>query len=472
MSGNKSYLTFDFNNVLAPRIGPEHGLREEELPAFAPRAKKALQEILQERAAGKHPFLDLPYDQKMLNEVKGAISELKEKFKSLVVLGIGGSALGTRALHSALLPPFYNLLPQGSRGAKLFILDNIDPELVGGLLKQIEPQDALFVVISKSGSTAETVAQFLFFRGLLKERLGKGFGRHILAITDPAKGDLRKIAGAEGYYTLPVPAGVGGRYSVLSPVGLFPAGFVGIDLDGLLEGARWMDEKSKDEDILKNPALAFASLLYLLHTKKGKPIAVMMPYANALYDLADWFRQLWAESLGKEFSLSGEKIYAGQTPVKALGTTDQHSQLQLYAQGPFDKVIIFLAEEKFRQEIEIPSGLEEYDAAGYLAGRTLNQLLLSELEGTEVALTRAKRPNLKITLSEVSSFTIGAWLYMLELATALAGKFYQVNAFDQPGVEASKHAAFALMGRPGYEKHRQEIETALKKDERFIIRLQ
>ncbi|KPJ58170.1 MAG: hypothetical protein AMS15_09040 [Planctomycetes bacterium DG_23] len=471
MSADKSHITIDFNNVLAERVGPEHGVREEELTEFAPEARKAFEEISRERSAGQHSFLDLPYDQKMVSEVKGAINELKDKFESLVVLGIGGSALGTRALQSALLPPFYNLLPKESRGAKLFILDNIDPELVAGLLKQIEPKKTLFVVISKSGSTAETVAQFLFFRGLLKKRLGERFAGNILAITDSAKGDLRKIAAAEGYHVLPVPPGVGGRYSVLSPVGLFPAGFVGIDLDSLLEGARWMDEKSKDEDILKNAALAFASALYLLCARKGKSIAVMMPYANALYDLADWFRQLWAESLGKKFSVSGEEIYGGQTPVKALGTTDQHSQLQLYTEGPFDKVVIFLATGRFREEIKILPGLEEYDASGYLAGRTLSHLLFSELQGTEVALTQAKRPNLKITLSEISAFSIGAIFYMLELATALSGKFYRLNAFDQPGVEASKHAAFALMGRPGYEKVRREIETALKKDERFIIRL-
>ncbi len=471
MGRDKSYITLDFNNLLAAKVGPEHGLKEEELAEFAPQARKALQEISSERSAGGHPFLDLPYDQKMASEVKDTISELKDRFETLVVLGIGGSALGTRALHSALSPPFYNVLPKKSRGAKLFILDNIDPEVVGGVLNQIELEKTLFTVISKSGSTAEAVAQFLFFRGLLQKRLGKGFADNILAITDPAKGDLRKIAKVEGYRTLPVPTGVGGRYSVLSPVGLFPAGFVGIDLDGLLEGARWMDEHSRDEDILKNPALAFASILYLLHANKGKSIAVMMPYTNALYDLADWFRQLWAESLGKKFSLSGEEIYAGQTLVKALGTTDQHSQLQLYAEGPFDKVIIFLAAEKLREEIKIPSGLEEYDAAGYLAGQHLSQLLVSELQGTEVALTRARRPNLKITVSEISASTVGAFLYMLELATALSGKFYRVNAFDQPGVEASKHAAFALMGRPGYEKVRQEIKAALKKDERFIIGL-
>ena len=471
MSQDKSDISIDFNNLLAARIGAEHGLKEEELAGFAPQARQAVQEISQERQEGQHPFLDLPYDQKMTSEVKAAISELKDKFENLVVLGIGGSALGSKALHSALSPPFYNLLAKQSRGPRFFILDNIDPELVGGLLKQIEPEKTLFTVISKSGSTAETVAQFLFFRGLLKERLGEGFAGHILAITDPAKGDLRKIAQCEGYLTLPVPPGIGGRYSVLSPVGLFPAGFVGIDTDGLLEGARWMDEHCRGEDMLKNPVLAFASTLYLLHTKKGKSIAVMMPYANALYDLADWFRQLWAESLGKKFSLSGEEIYTGQTPVKALGTTDQHSQLQLYAEGPFDKVIIFLAVEKFRDEIKIPPGLEEYDAAGYLAGKNLSQLLFSELQGTEVALTRAKRPNLRISLSEISAFTIGALLYMLELATALAGKFYRVNTFDQLGVEASKHAAFALMGRPGYEKDRREIEAALKKNERFIIRL-
>jgi glucose-6-phosphate isomerase len=292
---------------------------------------------------------------------------------------------------------------------------------------------------------------------MLEEKLTKEeAAKHIVCTTDKENGNLIKIAKAEGYETFFIPSGVGGRFSELTPVGLLPAAMCGIDIKAMLEGAAFMDELSKEDDIYKNPAYMYAILSYIA-MEQGKNISVMMPYADSLKFISDWYAQLWAESLGKKFDVDGNVVFAGQTPVKALGVTDQHSQVQLYTEGPFDKIIVLLGVDKFKETITIPKIYSEIPSLGFLGGITQNQLIKTEQMATEYALLKGGKANMTITLPEVNEFTIGQLLYMFEVATAFAGELLNIDAFDQPGVEEGKNATYAMFGRPGYEEKRLNL---------------
>jgi glucose-6-phosphate isomerase len=294
---------------------------------------------------------------------------------------------------------------------------------------------------------------------MLKKALGKSFAKHIVAITDPAKGTMRSICDADGYATLPVPEGVGGRFSVLSPVGLFSAAMCGIDIDKLLDGAAAMDARCSHPDATKNPAAILAWLL-MAHASKGRNIHVMMPYCNALYLLADWYRQLWAESLGKRVNKEGREVFAGATPVKALGTTDQHSQVQLYREGPNDKVFALVEVAKFDRDVKIPSDLK-VEALSYLHGSSLGALLAAEKRATEFALVESQRPNFTITFPRLNAYHVGEFIQLWDIVTAYCGLLLNIDAYDQPAVETGKVATFGLMGRKGYDEWRARVKSAL-----------
>ena len=211
------------------------------------------------------------------------------------------------------------------------------------------------------------------------------------------------------------------------------------------------------------------AILSYIAMKQGKNIHVMMPYADSLKYISDWFAQLWAESLGKKFHLDGTVAHAGQTPVKAVGVTDQHSQVQLYAEGPYDKMVVFLGVDKYRRSITIPKIYSEIPSLGFLGGVTQNALIQTEQVATEYNLLKSGKPNMEITLPEVNEFTLGELLYMFEVATGFAGELLQVNAFDQPGVEAGKNATYAMFGRPGYEAVKEELDNRPQPEKAYII---
>jgi glucose-6-phosphate isomerase len=375
------------------------------------------------------------------------------------------------AVQQALNHPFYNeLCLEGRQGyPKLYVVDNVDPERLVYLFQAVDPTRCLFNVISKSGSTSETMSQFMIVKALLEEKLGKEAARRrIVCTTDAAKGNLIKIATEEDYKYFIVPDGVGGRFSQLCPVGLLPAAFCGIDIAGLLEGAAQMDARCKSPDIYQNPAYMFAAL-HMIALKKGKNITVVMPYADSLKFISDWFAQLWGESLGKHFDLDGNVVNVGQTPVKALGVTDQHSQVQLYAEGPFDKIIVLLGVDEYREAITIPKLYGDMPSLGFLGGVTHNELIKNEQLATEYALTKANRLNMTLTLPKVTPQTLGQLLYFFEVATAFAGYLLNIDPFDQPGVEEGKNATYALFGRPGYEAKKAEMDAALPKDMKYVM---
>lgn len=462
----KQPIHLDFNNMMAEVIGPEHGVTEQELKDVKPLATQFVNKLKEERTAGKLQFLDLPYDKKTVAQILEITHALKGKYKNLVVVGIGGSALGNIAVHTALNHPFYNILSDKERNGapRIFVLDNIDPDRFSGLMDIVKPEETLFNFITKSGTTVETMSQFLIIKKLLHDRLGKDYKERVITTTDSEKGTLRDITRREGFKSFVIPAGVGGRYSVLTPVGLFSAAMSGVDIISLLDGAALMDEVCKSDNLWENPALMGAALYFLSHTRKGKNILVMMPYSHALSGVADWFSQLWAESLGKKYSLNKEIVHTGSTPVRAIGVVDQHSQLQLYMEGPYDKVITFCAIKRFNKNVPIATNSNEVEGElAYLKGHALNDVMNAEFEGTRLALTEQRRPNCTITLDELSAFTLGQLFYLLELQTAYGGKFYNVNAFDQPGVEAGKINAFAMLGKKGFEQRKNEIEILFQK---------
>ena len=463
-------LTIDYSYMLAPPVSG--GVGEAELNSAQTLFDPARARFEARRAAGELGFLELPSRGDLLRECEVAAAHARGKFDDVVILGIGGSALGTTALRTALLPAHWNILDSNARAGlpRLHVLDNADPRNVGGLLNNIALPRALFLVISKSGGTAETMAQYLIVRAMLEQsRLAAS--DHLLFLTDPEKGALRSIAASEGIKTLPVPSNVGGRYSVLSPVGLLPALLTGMDAASLLRGALEMSERCLSASLVQNPAAMYAVLQYLAHTTSGKHIHVFMPYSDALRDFAAWFVQLWAESLGKIVASTGAHL--GPTPVPAQGATDQHSQVQLFMEGPADKTITFVSIADRPDDLPIPQSQRDLPAEiSYLASgqHTLGELLDAERMATAGALAARGRPNMTIELTRLDSYHVGSLIMLLEIATVMAGELYGINPLDQPGVELGKNFTNALMGKPGSEKAMQEWNARPRPDPARVVR--
>ncbi len=468
---SETKISLYYKNVMADIIGAEHGITADQLDRLAGDTRPAIAECNRQRQAGIIPYRDLPYQTQYAKDVKAVAADIKDGCENFVVLGIGGSALGNIALQTALNPYMYNTDPKQRKGPRLFVFDNVDPMQLGSFLSWIEDKldKTIFNVISKSGRTAETASQFMVITQMLLDKLGEsGFRKQVVATTDANEGTLRKIADASNLRTLVVPDGVGGRFSVLSPVGLLSAAVCGIDIDALLAGAAKMDKAVSSEDFFANPAAVNAAINWHFYNR-GKPISVMMPYSYALKDLSDWYRQLWAESLGKTKDLQGNDVFVGPTPVKALGTTDQHSQVQLYREGPNDKLFTFLQVRDFSQDLTIGDAPDVAPELGYLAGQKMSKLLNSEKLATEYALLHDKRPCMTVLFDRIDASAIGQFIYLFEVTTSIAGLLFNINAYDQPAVELGKEATFALMGRPGFEELAAKIAPVAKIDEQFII---
>ncbi|MFP4016152.1 MAG: glucose-6-phosphate isomerase [Halanaerobiales bacterium] len=464
---DKMRIKLDVNNIFVDKVGEKHGISREEVENFADRVKKAHENISEANLG----FMELPYNQnQIIQEINDYVEENRDRYDNFVVLGIGGSALGNIALQTALNDPYYNY-KKGSRGncPRLFVPDNVDPVRFKSLLEMLDLKRTIFNVISKSGGTAETMSQYLIARQLVAEEVGEeNLKEHFIATTSKDSGYLIKIAAREEFKTFYIPENVGGRFSAFTPVALISAAFCGINIEGLLAGAAYMDKICKTDDIWENPAYLNAVLQYLAY-EKGKPLSVMMPYVHSLKDVADWYRQLWAESLGKEVDREGNTINVGPTPIKALGATDQHSQVQLYMEGPYDKIITFLEVEDYGAEMEIPKLYDDIQGVNYLGGHTLSELIKTEKNATELALTKRGRLNETIILPEVNEFTMGQLFYMLELQTAMAGELFNIDAFNQPGVELGKHYTYGVLGRDGYQEKKDEYDNRPEKDENLII---
>jgi glucose-6-phosphate isomerase len=436
-----------FSNMMSEVLG-EKGISERQIEALRDRINKAHLELT-ERKWPELAFQDLVSQD--TGEVVRIAEHIKETSEDFLILGIGGSALGPRAILKAL-SPFHNL----RKKPRIFICDNADPRTLDTILSMTDMGKVSVNVITKSGSTAETMASFMIIWNALSKSMGVKGKERIIATTDPEKGNLRKIAADKGLMSLSIPPGVGGRYSVLSPVGLLLAEVAGVKSKEMLKGAADIHEKCSDPEVWKNPAYLFGALLYLMDKDEKRNINVMLPYADGLKCFAEWFCQLWSESLGK--------LGTGTTPYPSLGSVDQHSQLQLWMEGPEDKSILFLRVEDHGKNVRIPEIFKDMDGIAYLGGHLLSELINSEQEATELALSKNKRPSMTLVIPSVDPYHLGQLFYFFEMATAFAGFLYGVNPFNQPGVEESKNFTYGMMGRKGFTARREEVERARTKN--------
>jgi glucose-6-phosphate isomerase len=440
-------IELKFTNMMSEVLG-EKGISERQVEALRDRINKAHLEL----TGRKWPELAF---QDLLSQDTDEVGRIAERIRNtsddFLVLGIGGSALGPRAILEAL-SPFHNL----RKKPRIFVCDNADPRTLETVLSMTDMDKVSVNVITKSGSTAETMASFMIMWDALSKSMGDKGKERIIATTDPKSGNLRKIAVDKGLKSLSIPPGVGGRYSVLSPVGLLLAEVAGVKSRDLLRGAVDIHQRCSEPEVWKNPAYLFGTLLYLMDKEEKRNINVMIPYSDGLKCFGEWFCQLWSESLGK--------LGTGTTPYPSLGSVDQHSQLQLWMEGPEDKSILFLRIEDHGADVRIPGIFKNMEGIAYLGGHYLSELINSEQEATELALARNKRPNMTIVIPSVDPYHLGQLFYFFEMATAFTGFLYGVNPFNQPGVEESKNFTYGMMGRKGFGARREEVEKARSKN--------
>jgi glucose-6-phosphate isomerase len=467
-------LNLDFSNMIAAagakHAAPKSAITESAWTAAGQQFSTAHSTLERQYADGVLGFLDLPGNAALAAQSTQFAADVRGRFTDVVVLGIGGSALGPIALRTALRPSGWNMLDANARGGdpRLHVLDNVDPVTIAALLDRLDLSRSLFIVTSKSGGTAETMAQYLVVRDRLEKALGSDQAKQgLVFVTDPEKGALRAIARQEKVRVLDIPPNVGGRFSVLTPVGMLPAALIGIDTGQLLAGAGDMRRRCQGSELAKNPAGVFATAQFLADTTLGKHIDVLMPYSDALRDFAAWFVQLWAESLGKV--RKSDQAHVGPTPIAALGATDQHAQVQLFMEGPADKTITFISVKDEGTNVEIPKRHTDIPELSYLGGHRLGELLDIERRATAGALAARGRPNMTITLDKVDAWHVGALIMLLEVATIYAGALYGVDPLDQPGVELGKQFTYAMLGRADAERARQEWSKLPKADPRWSV---
>ncbi len=414
-------LNFDFCEA---RNLNGNGLERDEIEKWIKEGFLALKSVNKRR--WELGFTNLPYDKEII-EFVNSLDISKKEWENVVVIGIGGSSLGTSALFNALKPMNHNLQPYEIRRApRFFVLDNPDPEIYFSVLENIKKDKTLFIFISKSGETIETVSYFYLLFDSLKD-----LKQNIVVISTLDKGFLSKEAKSFGLSLLPFPENVPGRYSVLSIAGMLPLSLLKTDISLILKGAKEMADFLHEKIDSDNPSVISASL-FIAFFEKEKRIQVIIPYASSLYQMALWYSQLWAESLGKR---RGSSVW-GQTPFPALGSIDQHSQLQLWVEGPKDKIIFFWEIERFRKDCNIPAlGVPEF---GFLEGKSLSKLLKTEKKATENSLSKNGVPSMTCKVPEINPYFMGQLIYFLELQTVLAGEILGLNPFDQPGVELGK----------------------------------
>ncbi len=450
-------IKLDYTNVLETAVG-KHGIAESVFAAAEDASRKAVSAIDTAHKQGKLAFAGLPLAQEPVEKVIKFARE--HDYKNILILGIGGSALGPAAVESALSKP--------NAEKKLVVLDNIDPDFIAGSLEALNPAETFVNIIAKSGVTAETMATFAVVRKWMIDSLGAaGFRDRVAVTTDPQKGDLLSIARQEKFSIFEIPPAVGGRFSVLTPVGTLPAALLGLDVEAMMRGAAATAEQSR-KPIMDNPALMTAFIQWALDRKHNKSVLVLFPYSQALWKFAFWFKQLWGESLGKRYNRQKQEVFYGQTPTAALGVTDQHSQLQLFIEGPNDKSFLFWAVRQFKETLRIAHPYTTYDSMRYLEGRSVAELFEAERKATEMAITEAGRPNGTIFVDRIDEQTVGSLIMFSQYMTAYAGEFYDIDAFDQPGVEYGKKLTFCQMDRPGFEEYRGKIDAERRKDRRIV----
>lgn len=478
---------FSFN------VGKEHGVTQKDIQKMSRPARKAFVHLTKlicdpaSRIKLKLDWTQLPYqDRTFIKRLQRRGDAIAREYENVISLGIGGSFLGIKASMDALCPAYYNEFTRvrRQRPRMFFEGNNLDPDTLSILLKGLDPRKTFIIVISKSGETTETKSAFIVVEDWLKKGVGKNYGRQIFIVTDPQSGSLRKKIVEEqkkdslSFQNMPLHPGVGGRFSELN-MGLLHLAILGIDVQQVLDGAAAMARRCSVPDLMKNPACMYAMLHTILYKKKGKPIAVVMPFSERLKSTADWYIQLLAESLGKKYArkiLIGKDgieewvhdlkkiVNVGRTPVSARGTNDLHSIQQNNIEGENDKVVTLIRVEQFENEVRIPR------KNGILSDQRFSQLINLALEGTAWALVRESRPNCTISLPRINPYYWGGLIFFYEMVTAYEGELLGVNTFDQPGVESYKNYMYYKLGKPGLSKEiaNQIKDTPTVKKPRFI----
>lgn len=436
---NIADISINTNFVLSQYLSSKDGLTDHTIMGIQDKLNITAEDLLQAVTADKLGFLSLLENESMLKEIKILADRyISTKYTDVIILGIGGSALGARAIKQAFAYTVKSKM-------QIHILDNIDPVVFSSTIQSINPLKTLVIVVSKSGETVETMAQLFILFNDFKKAIGlKSLGKHFIFITTSNSGALFQLSTKYNIAVLPIPQNVGGRYSVLSSVGLFPALFMGINIFELVNGGK----KVKDS-FIKHRGMnigELAVIYYLMHKHLNKNIMVFMPYSSLLTDFSEWIAQLWAESLGKKHSRDGKEVYSGSTPVRALGVTDQHSQLQLYKEGPADKLITFIEVNKINVKEKKIVPISPVDVEfSYLFGKTLDILLHAEMNATRMSLINSSRPSITISIPELTPKILGELFVFFELLVVFIGYLYQINPFDQPGVEEGKRILKQLL---------------------------
>ncbi len=448
-------ITIDIGSLLSNQ-DPAHFIPRADFDQFAAKYGQAFEKFQAPLKDGQSPITLSLSEAGALPQIKELAQALSEKYDNILLLGIGGSALGAKAVLQFLHGPFYNLEKRAH--PRLFILDNLDPVLVTKALEVVDIAKTAIIYTSKSGSTPETAAQFIFFYN--KYKAAGGRMEDIVIICDPGDNGINHIAQQLGCHLLHIPKDLPGRYSVLSSVGFLPAEITGIDSTRLLAGAVEVHQSILDTPMPQNALFALGNCLYEL-AMKGKSIHALFNYSSLLFEFGLWFVQLWAESLGKKMNLDGQEVYAGTTPLTSLGATDQHSILQLFKEGPADKVLGFVRINSLPVDVTLPEAFPAEKEYAYFTGHTMSEQLSIEQLATEMTLVGAGRPCYRITLKEVSPEALGALLYFYEALVVYTAGLWHINPFDQPGVEEGKNITYALMGRKDYSQKRSDYEKAV-----------
>ncbi|UKS64456.1 glucose-6-phosphate isomerase [Rossellomorea marisflavi] len=448
-----THIRFDYSNALS--FFGEHEI------TYLSDAVKAAHHALHEKTGAGSDFLgwiDLPvdYDKEEFARIQKASEKINKDSDILLVIGIGGSYLGARAAIEMLNHSFFNTVSKEKRSAPqvLFLGQNISSTYMKDLMDLLEDKDFSINVISKSGTTTEPAIAFRIFRKMLEEKYGVEEARkRIYATTDKAKGALKTLANDEGYETFVVPDDVGGRYSVLTAVGLLPIAVSGVDIEAMMDGAAKAREDFGQSELSENPAYQYAAVRNVLYNK-GKTIEMLINYEPGLQYFAEWWKQLFGESEGKD--------QKGIYPSSANFSTDLHSLGQYVQEGRRDIFETVVKVQEARHELVIEEAYSDLDGLNYLAGQTIDFVNNKAFEGTLLAHTDGGVPNLIVEIPAMDAYTFGYLVYFFEKACAVSGYLLGVNPFDQPGVEAYKVNMFALLGKPGFEEKKAELEKRLK----------
>lgn len=440
-AGSAAGVQIDTTNMYSERVGAE-GVNADEVAALATELRRVHEATMRRSDGGvEAEYASLALHRHMpptVDEIEAAAHALR-RFPNVLLIGIGGSSLGAKAVRHALKPD--------NGGSRLHFVENVDPYELHHLLSGLDPAQTALICVSKSGGTIETLVQYLILRDWLTKNLGATEARqHQWLVTDPQEGWLRQVAQRDGLPTLPIPPRIGGRYSVLSAAGLLPLAVIGVDIRALLAGAADNAARCTSAELHDNPALEMAALYFLLDAKKGKRTSIMMPYVNRLQLFVDWYCQLWAESLGK-WTAGGAA--AGTLPVRAMGAVDQHSQLQMYLESRNDKMFTFIDLTQWENNMPIPLGADE-GAFPHLQGKSMADVIEAEFRATRSVITEAGHPNLTLALPRLDAHVLGQLIDLYQRTTVYTGLLYGVNPLDQPSVEKGKKLAVRyLSGQEG-----------------------